>query len=71
MAKDWHPPPCACRQQGSSEVFRKVSEGREMLGKASGINTQTFRAYFHPDPNHNDFHGAVPKTFVQDRVCGS
>lgn len=32
-----------------------------MPGKVSGINTQPFRAYFHPDPNHSDFHKAVPK----------
>lgn len=48
-----------------------VSKGREMPEKASGINTQPFRAYFHPDPKHSDFHRAVPKTFVQDQECGS
>lgn len=71
MVKDWHSPPCACGKQGSSEVCRKVSKGREMPGKASGINTQPFRAYFHPDPNPSDFHRAVPKTFVQDQERGS
>lgn len=41
MAKDWRYSPCACGQQGYSDVRRKVSKGREMPGKALDVNTQT------------------------------
>lgn len=66
MAKDWHYSPCICGQQGYSDICRKVSKGREMPGKALGVNAQTSELISIQIPGCSDFHRTVPKTFVQD-----
>lgn len=57
MAKDWHYSPCACGQQGYSDVCWKVSKQREMPGKALGVNAQTLELISMQNPTTLTFTG--------------
>lgn len=71
MAKDQCILPVSMESRAAQTYVERYLRGGRRLGRHFRCKRSDFRAYFHPDPNHSDFHRAAPKTFVQNWVCGS